>query len=197
MLDWYEGARAYETLDEIERIYRNRTEFSASFSYTNMLEQARHVVAIGISLNPIALTYSQEQLRAALVDCGARYELCFLDPDGPHCAEREEEEGLAPGTIASLTRLNIQFMQALHARIRREAPDCAANLVLWRYELAPRYNIYLIDDTLMTVQCYGYGRGVDTPTMVLRRQQQQDGGLFAFYANIARYVLAHAQPLET
>ncbi len=62
------------------------------------------------------------------------------------------------------------------------------------YDLPPRFNIYIVDDTLMTVQHYAYGRGEDTPTFVLKRQSRN--GLFDYYASVAKHVLEQAKPLE-
>ncbi|SRR5258708_19000556 len=63
---------------------------------------------------------------------------------------------------------------------------------IMQYDLIPRYNIYMVDDSFMTVQSYAYGRGEDTPTFVLRRREPH--GLFEFYASVARYILEHARP---
>lgn len=62
------------------------------------------------------------------------------------------------------------------------------------YDLPPRYNIFMADHSLMTTQSYGYGRGEDTPTLVLQRQVS--GGLFDFYAAAVQYTLEHAYPVH-
>lgn len=188
--DWQE---AYETWGELAHIYRNRTEFNRAFSYPRMFENAQHVLAVGISLNAIALTYSQDTLMDSILEGGCSYELCFLEPDGSQCREREREENIIEGTIANLTRTNIFHMRNLQRRLAERNPQAASHLRLSTYNLPPRYNIYIVDDKTMTVQTYGYGRGEDTPTLVLRRQQAH--GLFDFYATAARYTLEHATPI--
>lgn len=184
---------AYETWGELLHIYRNRTEFNRAFSYARMFENARHVLAVGISLNAIALTYSQDTLMHSILDGECSYELCFLDPDGIHCREREREENSLEGTIANLTRTNILHMRNLQRQLAARNAQAASHLRLSTYNLPPRYNIYIVDDAMMTVQTYGYGRGEDTPTLVLRRQQAH--GLFDFYATAVQYTLEHAAPI--
>ena len=56
--------------------------------------------------------------------------------------------------------------------------------------MIPRFNIFIVDDMLMTVQSYGYGRGEETPTLVLERKTE--GGLFDFYTSIAKHVLENS-----
>jgi len=182
---------AFATWGEVQQIYRNRTEFNREFSYPRMLEGAQQVVAVGMSLNAIALNYSREKLVEALIEHEAVFTLCFLYPDGPHCAEREEEEELYAGTIADLTRLNLKHMQSVLKLVRQRRPEAQHRLRLMTYELPPRFNVYIVDDAIMTVQWYAYGRGEDTPTFVLKRQTT--GGLFDYFAAAAHYVVDHAQ----
>ena len=81
-------------------------------------------------------------------------------------------------------------MQTLRRQLEQTYPDQATNLDLRTYDLTPRFNIYIVDDVLMTVQSYAYGRGEDTPTLLLQRKTK--GGLFDFYAGAARHILEHA-----
>ena len=60
--------------------------------------------------------------------------------------------------------------------------------------MIPRYNIYMVDDTLMTVQSYAYGRGQETPTLVLGKKG--DGGLFDFYASAAKHIHKHSKDID-
>jgi transcriptional regulator with XRE-family HTH domain len=184
---------AYETWGELVHIYRNRSEFNAAFSYPKMIEGATSVVAVGISLNAIALTYSRDAIINSVVEGNTSYQLCFLDPESEACRQREREEGLQEGTIAELTRLNIRHMQLVRRQLAQRDHRFAKRLALSTFDLPARYNLYLVDDALMTAQSYGYGRGEDTPTLVLRRQTTN--GLFEFYAAAARYTLEHAVPI--
>lgn len=185
---------AFEIWGDLQHIYRNRTEFSLSFSYPRMFENAHHILAVGISLNAIALSYSREKIIKAITENKSTYTLCFLDPDGACCAQREREEGIPQGRLAELTRLNLSNMEAIYNQISKIAPDSAEQLKIMTYDLLPRYNIYVVDDVLITVQSYAYGRGEDTPTFVLRRQSED--GLFEFYASVTKHILEYAKPLN-
>lgn len=186
---------ALETWGEVQHIYRSRTEFSRDFSYPRMLEEAHSLLAVGISLNAIAMNYSREKIIRSIVEKKSTYELCFLNPEGVYCAMREREETYSRGQIAELTRLNIANMQTISEHIGLLEPDCTKQLRLMTYDLPARFNIYVVNDTLMTVQFYAYERGEDTPTFLFRRQSRS--GLFDFYASAAKHVLKQAKPIET
>src|SRR5437660_11871661 len=176
----YEARRdwkaSFETWGELQHIYRTRTEFNQEFSYSKMFEGARSILAAGISLNAIALTYSRDALVKAIVEENCKIQLCFLDPNGKKCAEREEEEGYIHGTLSNLTGVNITLMTIANNIIAKTKRESTQQFEVRIYDLTPRFNIYIVDDTIMTVQSYAYGRGEDTPTLVLKRKAQ--GGLF-------------------
>lgn len=179
---------SFETWGELQHIYRTRTEFNRDFSYAKMFEDAQKtILAVGISLNAIALTYSRGDLMRTIVERNCTIQLCFLDPGGKRCAEREEEENCVPRMLANLTSINISLMETLYNQIEQQHPEYAKNIEIRSYDLTPRFNIYIVDDTLMTVQNYGYGRGEDTPTLLLRRKTR--GGLFDFYTSEAKHAL--------
>jgi transcriptional regulator with XRE-family HTH domain len=190
--DWKES---FETWGELQHIYRTRTDFNRHFSYARMFEDAQCILAAGISLNAIALTYSKDALFKAIVEDNCTLQLCFLDPSGKKCAEREEEENYPQGTLADLTGVNILVMKTLLNQIEKTYPDKSKNLEIKTYDLTPRFNIYIVDDLLMTVQSYAYGRGEDTPTLFLQRKTK--GGLFDFYASAAKHVLEHSAEIGT
>lgn len=180
----------FETWGELQQIYRNRTDFDRNFSYARMFEHAQNILAVGISLNVIANNYSKDNLAQSIIEEDCKIQVCFLDPNGKRCAEREEEENYPARTLADLTSSSILLMQILCRRIGRIEPGRSQNLEIRTYDLTPRFNIYIVDDTLMTVQNYGYGRGGDTPTLLLKRKTR--GGLFDFYASAAHYILKHS-----
>lgn len=181
---------SFETWGELQHIYRTRTEFSRDFSYARMFDEAHTILAAGISLNAIALTYSRDALLKSIIEDNCTIQLCFLDPDGTKCAEREEEENYSGRTLADLTNVNILLVKTLYNQIARTSPEYLKNLEIRTYNLTPRFNIYIADDALMTVQSYAYARGEDTPTLLLQRKTR--GGLFDFYADAAKYVLEHS-----
>lgn len=206
---------------ELLGIYRDRTAFAAELSYSRMLDGAHTVVAAGISLNAIALQYSPDRIIEAITRRGALFCLCFLDPDSTHCAEREREEGLAPGTLAHLTRANLRHLLMVRRRLEdldaelaaaprsdvlndmhftaggsgREWAGFAACLQLLTYDLAPRFNAYVIDRAIMTIQWYDYGRGQDTPILLLQRNGTGSGWLFGYWAATLDHLIECGRPV--
>jgi transcriptional regulator with XRE-family HTH domain len=180
----------FETWGELQHIYRTRTEFNRDFSYAHMFEQAHTLLATGISLNAIALSHGRDNLLKYIVENNCRMQLCFLDPLGKKCAEREEEEKYETRHIADITDVSIHLMQTLRNMIEKTSPEHSKNLEIRVYDLTPRFNIYIADDILMTVQSYAYERGEATPTLLLEKKTK--GGLFDFYKAAAQHILEHS-----
>ncbi len=182
---------SFETWGELQHIYRTRTEFSRDFSYPRMFENAHSITAVGISLNAVTVNYSRSDLMKAIIEGGCTLQLCFLDPCGKKCAEREEEEHYPGGTLSSLTSVNIHIMKMIRSQIERIDPERCKQIEIKTYDMVPRFNMYIVDDTLMTVQGYGYGRGEDTPVLVLKRKTTN--GLFDFYVSEAKHIFEHSR----
>lgn len=183
-----------DTWGELQQIYRSRTDFNQDFSYAKMFENAQSILAAGISLNAITLSHGRDNLFNYITNNNCKLQLCFLDPNGKRCAEREEEENHKPGHIAGITKVSIHLLETLQDMIEQSSPEHNKNLEIRVYDLTPRFNIYIVDDILMTVQSYAYGRGQATPTLLLKRKMQ--GGLFDFYKSAAEYILAHSTVIE-
>lgn len=183
---------ALETWGEIQNIYRDRSKLSRGFSYPRAFEEAHDICVIGISLNAIALSHSREEIIRSVIEKSTTYTLCFLDPDGAQYAEREREENLPQGFLASLIRFNLKNVESILNDISKRSPESVEQFKLLTYDFLPRYSIYMFDNTLMTVQSYAYGRGEDTPCFLLQRQSQS--GLFEFYATAVRHIIENAKP---
>lgn len=193
-----EGKQAWkETFDtwgELTQIYRTRTEFSREFSYDRMFQDAQEIIACGISLNAISMSYDRSKIIEAIVTKGTIFQLSFLDPFGSQCLAREKEEAAPEGVISTLTDANIKVMKTIATQLEKLGTEHAGRLELTVYDMPPRFNIYIVNNQEMTVQHYAYGRGEETPTFVLRRQTI--GGLFDFYAKAAQHILQQSQPLK-
>ncbi len=187
-----ERKSALETWGEIQNIYRDRSKLSRGFSYPRAFEEAHDICVTGISLNAIALSYSREEIIRSVIEKSTTYTLCFLDPDGTQYAEREREEKLPSGFLASLIRFNLKNVESIRDDISKRSPESVEQFKLLLYDFLPRYSIYMFDNTLMTVQSYAYGRGEDTPCFLLQRQSQS--GLFEFYATAVRHIVENAKP---
>jgi transcriptional regulator with XRE-family HTH domain len=184
----------FETWGELQHIYRTRTEFNRDFSYAKMFENAHTILATGISLNAIALSHGRDNLFKHITENNCKIQLCFLDPNGKRCAEREEEENYEPRHIADITEVSIHLMKTLRSMISKINPQYTENLEIRIYDLNPRFNIYIADDILMTVQSYAYERGEATPTLLLKKKI--DGGLFDFYKSAAEHILKHSTDID-
>ena len=191
-LEW---KSALETWGEIQNLYRDRSKLSREFSYPRAFEEAHDIFVVGISLNAISLDYSREEIIRSVIEKSSTYTLCFLDPGGTKCAEREQEEHLPQGYLESLIRFNLKNVESIREDISKRNPDCVEQFRILTYDLLPRFSIYIFDNTVMTVQPYAYGRGADTPCFLLQRHSQS--GLFEFYASAARYILDHAKSFQS
>ncbi len=176
---------SFDMWGDIQGIYKNRTEFNKHFSYPKLFEDAQHVIAVGISLNAIARNFDRESLLESIISQGCTYELCFLEPYSANCKEREVEEGYDEDTLSDLTRINIRHMSRIRSALMKSHPDLGEHLILKTYNLAPRFNIYIVGD-FMTVQCYAYKRGEETPTFVVK--QQGTKGLYDFYRDTVDFI---------
>lgn len=185
---------SYETWGELQRIYRTRTEFNKDFSYPRIFENAHAILAAGISLNAIAMNYDRDLIKKAILEDDCHLQLCFLDPHGGRCAEREVEEGYEAGVLASLTSANLVVIGGLKKQVARISKEKSQLLELRTYNLIPRFNIYVVDDTLMTVQDYAYGRGEETPVLVL--EKKTSGGLFDYYVTVVKHILEQSKIID-
>jgi transcriptional regulator with XRE-family HTH domain len=185
---------SYETWGELLHIYRTRTEFNKDFSYPRMFENAYSILAVGISLNAIAMNYDRELIKKAILENNYHLQLCFLDPQGTKCAEREREEEYDPGVLARLTNTNLIIIGGLRKQIAKLDTKKSQQLAIRVYDMVPRFNIYIVDDALMTVQSYAYGRGEETPILVLERKTKE--GLFDYYASVAKHILDHSKDVD-
>jgi transcriptional regulator with XRE-family HTH domain len=189
--DW---KASYETWGELQHIYRTRTDFSRNFSYLRMFKNAHSILAAGISLSAIAKGDEREEIPRLVLENNCSIQLCFLDPLGKRCAEREEEENQDSGVLSKTTDGNIFYIKRIRDRIAKTNKEQSKLLEIRIYDMIPRYNIYIVDDTLMTVQSYAYGRGQETPTLVL--EKKGDGGLFDFYSSAARHIYEHSKDID-
>ncbi|MGI9003550.1 MAG: DUF5919 domain-containing protein [Pseudonocardia sp.] len=167
------------TYADLTAAYATRAEFVECMPPNSLFDPATRIQTAGLSLNLICQQYSDQRLRALLAR-GARLECLFLDPDGEATRAREVEEGYMPGDLTSLTRLNVQMLR----RLRDELPvEDRERVDLRTYDETIRFNITIIDDAQCVVQPYlPVVRGVDSPTLVMRRC----GGGIGMFATFER-----------
>ncbi|GAA4565673.1 hypothetical protein GCM10023176_14310 [Micromonospora coerulea] len=172
-------APGVEPLADVTAIYRNRAELTAHLPADRILEGARNVRAMGLSLNLLCQHYPDRRWRQ-LIEEGAQVRCLFLDPGGTAIQAREHEEGFPSGQLAALTKLNIETM----LRVRDRLPDnLHGSVEVAVYDETLRFNVLLVDDLCLAQAYLPASRGVDSPTFVMRRQDSTVG-LYPVYEQV-------------
>lgn len=161
-----------ERFCDVEAIYPSRSEFVSEMSPHALFDCATDIRAVGLSLNLICQQYADSRL-ARLAQDGARLRLLFLDPAGTAIRRREIEENLAAGHLGALTTLNLQGVLRLRDRLPAAIHD---RIQVATYDQTIRVNVTLIDNALCIAQQYlPHARGVESPTMVIRKRWPSAG----------------------
>lgn len=165
---------------DLTGIYASRSEFQATTSVASLFDDAREIKACGLSLNMLWQTYSDSRLQQ-IIEGGATLRCLFLDPHGQFIKQREAEEDYPEGQLSALTALNLGIMERLSERLTE---DARARLQFAVYDEPIRFNVFLIDGQLCVAQPYlPQTRGVDSPTMLLRKRPSS-GGLFPTFERV-------------
>jgi hypothetical protein len=114
----------------VSAVFPSRSEFAARVQPSTLFDGARHIRALGLSLNLICQQVPDQQLQRMLTG-GTELALMFLDPAGNAIKAREQEEELPPGHLSGLTGLNIDVMCRLRDRLPE---DSRANLRISVYD---------------------------------------------------------------
>jgi hypothetical protein len=167
------GQLFIERFADITEVYPTRAEFSSGIPPRELFGGAHDVRAAGLSLNLLCQQYGDRALRE-LVDAGAQVRCLFLEPGGTAIRTREREEGFPAGHLSALTELNIQ---GLIRRVRDKLrDDTRSRLEIGTYNETIRFNITVVDNELCVAQPYlPQARGVDSPTLVIRRRSTTSG----------------------
>lgn len=156
-------------LGDLVAVFSSRSEFSTQISPDHLLGGAKTVRAVGLSLNLLAQGLADRQWRD-LLDAGGRARCLFLDPAGSAVQAREAEEGFSPGQLSGLTKLNIETLMRVRERLPEGLRD---HLELAVYDDTLRFNVVLADDLCVAQPYLPVSRGVDSPTFVVRRQEDR------------------------
>ncbi|WP_431882071.1 DUF5919 domain-containing protein [Micromonospora chalcea] len=167
------------SIADVTAVFRNRAELSAHLPADRILDGARKVRAMGLSLNLLCQHYPDHRWRQ-LIEGGAQVRCLFLDPDGSAIQAREREESFPAGQLAALTKLNIETMLRVRDRL---SGDLYGNVQLALYDETLRFNVLLIDDLCLAQAYLPASRGVDSPTFVMRRREPTTG-LYPVYEQI-------------
>jgi hypothetical protein len=165
---------------DIVAAFANRADFIHHMPPARLFDSAKDIRMVGLSLNVLCQNYPDRVLLRQL-EAGTTVSCLFLDPDGENITRRELEESDPPGHLTALTRLNIDAIRRIKAKL---SPDAQPNLRIRIYDEPVRFNITVIDDTLCLVQPYlPDARGLESPTLVLERQPNP-AGLFDTFAQV-------------
>lgn len=165
---------------DVVAVFPTRSQFVAEMPPGELFDGAQRIQMVGLSLNLLCQQYPDKAL-IEMLESGGIVECLFLAPDGRHIAAREQEEGLAVGTLSTLTRINIDTMRRVAGKLSDET---RGNLRIKTYDETVRFNISLIDNAKCVVQPYlPDARGVESPTLVLQRKLDTPG-LFDTFAQV-------------
>jgi Domain of unknown function (DUF5919) len=176
---------------DIAAVFASRSDFAAKIESQALLDGATRIRAAGLSLNLICQQLPDQQL-LRLLGGGTELSCLFLDPAGEAMAFREREEEYAPGFLASLTSFNIQVLCRLRDRLPADAHDRVRLAV---YDETIRFNILLVDDDTCVVQPYlPHARGIDSPTLMLRRDDKP-GGMYPIFEQVYEAIAERSRQL--
>lgn len=167
-------------LADVTAVYPSRTEFLHNVTPRDLFEGAKNIDIAGLSLNVLCQQYSDKALLDS-IETGTTIKALFLDPNGHNITAREHEEGLPEGHLSMLTRLNIEALRRVGAKI---SPDARGQLHIRIYDEPLRYNILITDQAKCVVQPYlPDARGVESPTFVIEKDDAVPG-LFATFSQV-------------
>lgn len=174
-------ALASQGMADVTAVFATRPEFMHEMPPHQLFDEANKISMVGLSLNLLCQQYPDRAL-LELLETGTIVQCLFLEPAGEHIRAREREESHPDGVLAMLTKLNMQTLQRLHHKLSVEA---RGNLQIRTYDEAVRFNIIVIDDTTCVVQPYlPDARGVESPTLVMERQDGHPAGLFETFTQV-------------
>lgn len=174
----------------VTAVYATRSEFAAAMPPETLLAGAASVRASGLCLNLICQQAGTALLRE-LLEGGTSMQCLFLAPGCEAARAREAEEGYAEGVQSAQTTMN---MAILDSQVRgMVSADAGARLRIAATQETLRFNLLLLDDSLAIVQPYLPGcRGLDSPTLVIRRQPRPRG-LYGTFSALFDQMWANAR----
>ncbi|MBC9006902.1 DUF5919 domain-containing protein [Micromonospora aurantiaca (nom. illeg.)] len=169
-LDVLRGPAA-DNLAGLIAVFPSRSQLTAHLPAERLLDGARRVRAIGLSLNMLCQDYADRHWQALLAS-GTHARCLFLDPAGTAIKAREAEEGFLSGQLAALTKLNLETL----LRVRERLPvELRTRMELATYDETLRFNVVLADDQCVAQPYLTDSRGVDSPAFVIQRDAHRTG----------------------
>lgn len=163
---------------DVVAVFPDRSALQRRLPFADLVDGARGIDAMGVSLNLLSQNYSGRDL-ARLGANGCAMRLLFLNPAGDAMKQRERDEGVHKGLLARMTTLNILHVRRVRARL----PE-PRRIEIRLYDETPRFGAYLVDGDVGLVQPYlRSARGVESPAFVLRADTSdtQARGLYPLF----------------
>ncbi|MBF6352361.1 hypothetical protein IU448_25620 [Nocardia flavorosea] len=181
------GQPVHRTAD-VESVFASRIAFARDMPPQQLFGSATTIDMVGISLNMLCQQHSDREI-VRLIESGTTMRCLFLAPGGEEISRREAEEGQVPGTLSSLTALNIRALQRIRDNTR---PTEAGSLHIRVYDETARFNIVIVDSSLCVVQPYlPAARGLESPTFVARKAEA--AGIFDTFASVFEDIWARGK----
>jgi Domain of unknown function (DUF5919) len=178
-------------LADVFGVFASRSDFASSIQPQALFDGAARIRAAGLSLNLICQQLPDTHLLRMLTG-GTQLTCLLLDPEGSAIKAREHEEGYPPGHLSTLNALNVGLLTRLRTRLPADQRD---RLQIALYDETIRFNIILVDDAACVAQPYmPQARGVDSPTLLIRRNDQP-GGLYPVFAQVYESIQERSKPL--
>ena len=169
------GKTAGHSTQDVVAAYPSRADAFADQSLVQLIAPASRLDLLGISLNMLCQG-SSDGLLLELLEGGLHVRALFLDPDCGSTRQREQHEGLAPGTLRDLTRTNLAMLHRTRDRLSTQAKP---RLEIRTYDWAPDANLTIIDGSRAYAQFYlSQTRGNASPTIVCESNDHFPRGLF-------------------
>jgi hypothetical protein len=176
---------------DLAAVFVSRSEFTHKFPLDELLNGTNDIRAVGLSLNLLCQHFGDRRLRS-LLDSGCNLQCLFLDPHGNAIKTREQEEGYDDGLLSSLTSFNLQILERLRLQLTEETRQ---RLQVRVYDEPVRFNIIIVDRRTCIVQPYlPVVRGVDSPTFVIKRRDE-DPGLFSVFEQVVDMLWERSRPV--
>ncbi len=152
-----------KTTSEIEKVYPKRSSMNQDYDLASLIANSNNIRCVGISNTEMTAKMDKDAMEYALNN-GAVIELMFLDPFGKYTSIREKEENHIPGRIKEITISNMGYPQDMKKRL---PDDAASRLHILTYDVLPRMNIIIIDNTVLLQYYANAVAGLDNPCFVI------------------------------
>ncbi len=178
-----------EVYDQLKFVYKSRSLMKDKWPLTKVVEDAKTIEVIGISINELTIKFERGSLVNAIKK-GTEITLLFLDPFSKNTSLREVEEILPRNQIKDMTIINMKYIEKIINEIGENN-----KLSVYTYNEIPRFNLMFIDKRHLFVQYYAYyTRGEDNPCFYI--ENDGDEGIYTFYYNIYLEILKRSREFK-